>query len=234
MLPCISGHVELSLPCIALLYLCVHDVTQQARKRVKFQRRPSKYMPSHSRQQSTAQVPTTIFMVIQNPHSQPFSYSFFITSSWRDDTFKHNSEVWLSYQDLHTQKWTFPDISNIRMWLFSFFQSNFCVENKQTAESKYPFKNCLVAWVDVTKHFYQKCRQFLSKLFIPASKLKHSVNVGTRHVNSFLLFFALVGSAVWSDFLHKGGIGLVDPYHYLSPSWQLDRKNRSYTCMNSI
>ena len=35
-----------SLPCIALLYLCVHDVTQQARKRVKFQR-PSKYMPSH-------------------------------------------------------------------------------------------------------------------------------------------------------------------------------------------
>ena len=127
-------------------------------------------------------------MVIQNPHSQPFSYSFFITSSWRDDTLKRNSGVRLSYQDLHTQKRTFLDISNIRMWLFSFFQSNFCVENKQTAESKYPFINCLVAWVDVTKHFYQKCRQFLSKLFIPASKLKHSVNVGTRHVNSFLLF----------------------------------------------
>ena len=176
-------------------------------------------MPSHTRQQSTHWCRRRFSWWFKIPILNPFRIPFL--SPLHEEMIHLNAIQefgWVIKIYTHTQKRTFLDIPNIRMWLFSFFQSNFCVEYKQTAESKYPFINCLVAWVDVTKHFYQKCRQFLSKLFIPASQLKHSVNVWTRHVNSFLLFLHWSSAGLYGlTSCTKGGIGLVGTHTIIFP-----------------
>ena len=102
MLPCISGHVELSLPCIALLYLCVHDVTQQARKRVKFQR-PSKYAVSHTAAEHCTGADDDFHGDSKSPFSTLFVFLFYhlFMKRWYIETYRSSAEL---SRFTHTEK----------------------------------------------------------------------------------------------------------------------------------